>query len=189
MATSLAFALAELTNGVSFVEGPESNRYRRCSLIVNQLSLESMKTRGGSKYENVYWSIYGDWKSGRSDEFDSISNYIIYDNPIDYRPLDLIVCVVDSLPSKVTASKERVEHIKAYFGTKTIWVLNRKFMQRIKQTERFLGVEFDYFIPMENQENIYTAEFWGKPFQRTKLMSDEAKEAVKCIAKYVITLY
>lgn len=191
LATSLAFSLGERFNGVVYIEEPQSNRYRRSPLIINELSLEHLKNRDSKLFENVNWIIHKDWDclDGENKAFADIGKYIIYDNPRDYRGFDLIVCVVDSLPSKVEASKKRVKHIKEYFSTKTIWVLNREFKQRTKEIERFLGINFDYTIPMEKQENFYTAEFWGRPLQRTKLISEETKTAIKAISLYVEILF
>ncbi len=189
VATSLAFSLGEMTDGVCFVEGPESNRYGNSTLVINQLSLERIGANKLKLYENVNWVIRKDWDTVLPTKDIHMGRYLIYDSPADYRDFDLIIFVVDSLPSRVEASKRKVAHIKEYFGAKTIWVINRNFEQKTKKIENYLGITFDYQIPMEDQENFYVAEFLGKPLQKTGLMKSDVRAAIKSIAAYVITMY
>ena len=192
IATSLSFALSELTNGVAFVESPKTNCFKEEPLIVHQLSLEKMIRTKMNSYSNVYWCIYDETSkvSEISKSVDKIpARYIIYDSPEDYKNCDLIICVIDSLPSKVLASTKKVKHLKQYFENKTIWVLNRNVISNIRSVEKYLGIKFDFLIPMEEQKSFYKAEHFGKALQKSNFMDDDVWKTIESIAKYIVSLY
>ena len=188
IATSLSFALSELTNGVAFVESPKTNCFKEEPLIVHQLSLEKMIRTKMNSYSNVYWCIYDE--TSKVSEISKIpARYIIYDSPEDYKNCDLIICVIDSLPSKVLASTKKAKHLKQYFENKTIWVLNRNVISNIRSVEKYLGIKFDFLIPMEEQKSFYKAEHFGKALQKSNFMDDDVWKTIESIAKYIVSLY
>ncbi len=192
-ATTLAFVLAEKVDGVTFVESPKANRYKEETDLVSQLSMENIvSNRGLRLFHNINWIIRDDYKMN-SDGINFIERipgkYILCDCPIEYRKYDLIICVVDALPSRVVASKKTVNHFKNYFSNRILWVLNRDFNGDCKKIEKYLGVKFDYIIPAESQELFYKAERFGRPLAKSQYMQKETKEKFQEIASYILSLY
>ena len=186
VASSLAMVLAEVKDGVIFVESPKTSSFKEEASIIDQLSVRNKALTGRLNIQyNVVWMI---GEQGDRDMPPGCS-YVIYDSPSDYRNFDLIICVIDALPSKVTASQRSVNHLKSYFANRVFWVLNRGLPEEARRIENFLGISFDAYIPMESQEVFYNAERWGKPLIKSKLVSEYMKQNLEKIAIHITSLY
>lgn len=193
IASSLALFLAEIVDGVAFVESPKVSNFKEEPRISDLLSLgdKSSKKRLNVQH-NVNWIFREDSiRRGTQDEAGQILNgrYVIYDDPCDFRSFDLIICVVDSLPSKVIASVKSTGHLKEYFSGKTFWVLNRGNDEEKRAIEKYLGIKFDAVVPMESAESIYKAERFARPLAKSKFIREDVKISIKNIAEYIASLY
>lgn len=190
ISTSLAFAMVSEAGGVAYIESPSANRYREESSIANELSVK-IKLSGSETFQyDVLWMFREKWTDVNLLEWEEDwIEYAIYDNPKSYRGFDLIICVVDCLPSKILASIKTIAHFKEYFSNRVLWILNRECGQNIKVIEKKLGIRFDYIVPIQPQETFYKAEMQGRPLFKTKMMDEGVVKAVKNLAKYIIELY
>ncbi len=105
--------------------------------------------------------------------------YMVVDMPPlgSLSSMDLVVCVVDPLPSSLLAAEGtirsiRENRIKTKRGfapamnhpTPCLWVLNKdnpKVSHR--ELERFMKIKFDFAVPMMNPEEFYRAEYNNMP--------------------------
>ena len=105
--------------------------------------------------------------------------YMVIDMPplASLSSMDLVVCVIDPLPSSLLAAEEtirsiRENRIKTKRGfapdmnhpTPCLWVLNKdnpKVSHR--ELERFMKIKFDFAVPMMNPEEFYRAEYNNMP--------------------------
>ena len=193
IASSLALFLAEIVDGVAFVESPKVNSFKEEPRISDLLSLgdKSSKKRLNVQY-NVNWIFREDSikKSCKNEEERGLNGrYVIYDDPCDFRSFDLIICVVDALPSKVIASVKSTGHLKEYFSGKIFWVLNRGKDEEKRAIEKYLGIKFDAVIPIESAESFYKAERFARPLAKSKFISEDVKISIKNIAEYIASLY
>lgn len=109
---------------------------------------------------------------------------------------DLIMCVIDPLPSKVMAAAEHVNFLKENFGETTLWIFNNGRNEDIKYAEKFLEIKADFCIPMEEQQIFYDAQkrhthpaVSGSSGRLKPSFKDETVEAFNDIAEYILTLY
>ena len=106
-------------------------------------------------------------------------HYMVVDSPAPstMREMDLMVCIVDPLPSAVIAGSGlaaalRDNRIRTASGygpalndpTPCLWVLN-KDNSRVahRELERYLKVKFDFVIPMIDPSEFYRAEYSAMP--------------------------
>lgn len=189
LSTTLAFIMAEKIDGITFVESPSKSGSAKNPSLINQLSMEKVFRNNSLKlFENVNWIL--SWEEKSLASLEKINgSYKIWDSPNSYRNCDLIICVIDALPSKVMASTARVGHLKAYFSNRIVWVLNRDFNGDRKSIETYLGIKFDFEIPVVEQEIFYRAEKYGRPLAKSKFLDDEIKKRIGIIGDYIISLY
>ena len=115
--------------------------------------------------------------------------YMIVDNP---RPeslweADLVICVVDPLPSRIRSGMQQLEALRdnrVRFGrrfspllnlpTSLLWVLNKDTPQaRHRELERSLNIKFDFAVPLLPPEIFYKAEYSSVPiFQMLEASGD-----------------
>lgn len=105
--------------------------------------------------------------------------YMIVDNP---RPeslweADLVICVVDPLPSRIRSGLQQLEALrknKIRFGrrfspllnlpTSVLWVLNKDNpLVGHRELERSLQIKFDFAVPLLSPEIFYKAEYSSVP--------------------------
>ena len=105
--------------------------------------------------------------------------YMIVDNP---RPeslweADLVICVVDPLPSRIRSGLQQLEALrknKIRFGrrfspllnlpTSVLWVLNKDNpLVGHRELERSLNIKFDFAVPLLSPEIFYKAEYSSVP--------------------------
>ena len=193
IASSLALFLAEIVDGVAFVESPRTSNFKEEPRISDLLSLGGEHHRKRLNVQhNVNWIFRegGIKKSCKNEEERVLTGrYVIYDSPCDFRSFDLIICVVDSLPSKVIASVKSTGHLKEYFSGKTFWVLNRGKEEEKRAIEKYLGIKFDAIIPIESAESFYKAERFARPLAKSKFIREDVKISIKNIAEYIASLY
>lgn len=193
LATTLSFVMAEKIDGVTFVDKPSQSTYSLRPSLINQLSMEKVPCNNGLRmFHNINWIIASDYENAFYSAIDVKSvkgKYIVCNSPETYRHFDLIICVIDALPSKVVASKAKVEHLKEYFFNKVIWVINRDFYEDRRRIEKYLGIKFDFEMPIIAQEAFYKAERYGKPLAKTKFLKFEDKQKIGSIADYIVSLY
>lgn len=190
ISTSLAFAMASEVGGVAYIESPPANRYRQESSIADALSIKRKISGSEIIQYNILWKFREKWTDVNLLEWEEDwIEYAIYDNPKSYRGFDLIICVVDSLPSKILASVKTITHLKEYFSNRVLWILNKDYGQNIRVIEKKLGIRFDYIVPIQPQETFYKAEMQGRPLFKTKMMDEGVVKTVKNLAKYIIELY
>ena len=106
-------------------------------------------------------------------------HYMVVDSPAPatMQEMDLMVCIVDPLPSAVIAGSGlaaslRENRIRTAHGygpalndpTPCLWVLN-KDNSRVahRELERYLKVKFDFVIPMIDPSEFYRAEYSAMP--------------------------
>ena len=106
-------------------------------------------------------------------------HYMIVDNP---RPeslweADLVICVVDPLPSRIRSEIRQLEALRdnqICFGkrfspllnlpTSVLWVLNKDNPQAgHRELERSLNIKFDFAVPLFSPEIFYKAEYSSVP--------------------------
>lgn len=175
IATSLAFVMAQYEEGVTYLEG--CGHEGRHSLPLYELSLDkrisqrrfadffAMKEEKKpidnrvNLYKDVNWVVRRSGGNSLISPEEVAGRYIIWDNPPDLKNSDLIICVIDILPSKVLAGRETVEHCCKNHKNKTIWLFNRADSQRqVKAAEKFLEIKGDFCIGMQPQEDFYRAQ-------------------------------
>ena len=194
IASSLALLLAEIVDGVTFVESPKVSNFKEEPRIWDLLSMEDGRHNNILNVKhNVNWifredSINQKYQNDRKSRILS-GSYVIYDDPREYRDFDLIICIVDSLPSKVMASVRKINHLKEYFSNKTLWVLNRGKDEGKRAIEKYLGIKFDVVVPIESTESFYKAERFGRPLAKSKFIDVDVKTSIKKIAEYIASLY
>lgn len=190
ISTSLAFAMASKVGGVAYIESPSANRFRQESSIADALSIKRKLSRSETVQYDVLWEFREKWADEELLKLErSWIEYAIYDNPISYREFDLIICVVDCLPSKIKASVKTIVHLKEYFSNRVLWILNRDCGQNIRVIEKKLGIRFDYTVPVQPTETFYKAEMQGRPLFKTKMIDEGVVNTVENLAKYIIELY
>lgn len=106
-------------------------------------------------------------------------HYMIVDNP---RPeslweADLVICVVDPLPSRIRSEIRQLEALRdnqICFGKRfspllnlpppVLWVLNKDNPQvKHRELERSLNIKFDFAVPLLSPEIFYKAEYSSVP--------------------------
>ena len=92
--------------------------------------------------------------------------YLILDNPKMWRHTDLLIGVIDPLPSRILAGLDTFEALKdeekmgLQAGKRVLWVLNKNNpLADRAETERFLKLKFDFAVSMAPPELFYGAEF------------------------------
>lgn len=92
--------------------------------------------------------------------------YLILDNPKMWRHTDLLIGVIDPLPSRILAGLDTFEALKdeekmgLQAGKRVLWVLNKNNpLADRSETERFLKLKFDFAVSMAPPELFYGAEF------------------------------
>ena len=105
--------------------------------------------------------------------------YMVVDSPAPatMQEMDLIICIVDPLPSSIIAGSglaaalrdNRIRTARGYGPamndpTPCLWVLN-KDNPRVahRELERYLKVKFDFVIPMIDPSEFYRAEYSAMP--------------------------
>ena len=105
--------------------------------------------------------------------------YMVVDSPAPatMQEMDLMICIVDPLPSAVIAGSGRAAALRdnrirtaSGYGpamndpTPCLWVLN-KDNSRVahRELERYLKVKFDFVIPMIDPSEFYRAEYSAMP--------------------------
>lgn len=190
ISTSLAMVMSMEVDGVAYVESPQANRYRLESSIADQLSIKKKSSSSKTTCYNVLWKFRDAWSDDNPLEWEERwIEYAIYDNPLSYRGFDLMICVVDGMPSKISASTKTVAHLKEYFSNRVLWILNRECGQNIKVIEKKLGIKFDYVVPLQPQETFYKAEIQKIPLIKTKMIKEGVVKAIENLAKHIIELY
>ena len=105
--------------------------------------------------------------------------YMIVDNPRPESLLeaDLVICVVDPLPSRIRSGLQQLEALrenKIRFGKRfspllnlpspILWVLNKDNPQiSHRELERSLNIKFDFAVPLLSPEIFYKAEYSSVP--------------------------
>lgn len=105
--------------------------------------------------------------------------YMIVDNPRPESLLeaDLVICVVDPLPSRIRSGLQQLEALrenKIRFGKRfspllnlplpVLWVLNKDNPQiSHRELERSLNIKFDFAVPLLFPEIFYKAEYSSVP--------------------------
>lgn len=190
ISTSLVLAMASEVGGVAYIESPSANKYRQESSVANELSVKRKLSGNEAIQYDVLWEFREKWADEDPLKLErSWIEYAIYDNPKSYRDFDLMICVVDSLPSKILASIKTIAHLKEYFSNRVLWILNREYGQNIRVIEKKLGIRFDYTIPVQPLETFYKAEVQGRPLFKTKMIDEGIVKTVENLAKYIVELY
>lgn len=141
--------------------------------------------------------------------------YLVLDNPpiARLREAELVICVVDPLPSRLSAGSELLECLRENriiinghkspvlnLPTPVLWVLN-KDNSRVshRELESRKKIRFDFSIPLLDERIFYRAEYSGVPIfklldsaesVREGSASPDTKKAVRAeferLAKYVL---
>lgn len=229
VALSLAFVMADKTDGVTFLEGRSRDEEKFHPAPFYEISLDKhipkrrfadfykLKSCGektdnrANIFANVNWAVRGPCESGnrQSDENvcpsgasdilpeDVAGKYIIWDDKNGMERADLILAVIDPLPSKVMASYEKIEEIRNYAEHKVKWLFNGGRKSDVKAAEKFLDIKADFVLPTEPAEKLYEAQkrntFIADPANRNDKTAPQLsllmQEKLEEIAVYIKTLY
>ncbi len=92
--------------------------------------------------------------------------YLVLDSPKMWRQTDLLIGVIDPLPSRVLSGLDTFEALKneekmgLQAGSRVIWVLNKNNpIADRAEIERYLKLKFDFAVSMAAPELFYGAEF------------------------------
>ncbi|MBR3706857.1 MAG: hypothetical protein IKM19_07785 [Firmicutes bacterium] len=177
-AMGLAVKMAEMTEGVTFADGrqhEEGGHSARRLLAVDrhfEKKAAAMGSGPGKRtniYHKVNWAVCGQLHPGadghetEAEEPDYRTfpgKYIIVDSPQHTEDMDVIVCVVDPLPSRIMAGLETFRRIREQQMVPVIWVMNKASSAAgRREVETFLRLRFTHSIPLVEAEAFYRAEF------------------------------
>jgi len=179
-AMGLAVKMAEMAEGVTFADGrqhEEGGHSARRLLAVDrhfEKKAAAMGSGPGKRtniYHKVNWAVSGQLHPGAGgheteevaevpDCLIFIGKYIIVDSPQNTEDMDIIVCVVDTLPSRIMAGLETFRRIKEQQMVPVIWVMNKASSAAVRrEVETFLRLRFTHSIPLVEAEAFYRAEF------------------------------
>ena len=181
IAMGLALKMAEMTAGVTFLEGrphPEESPgpYRILTSdrgFKEKRFIDFFKEEGGrpglrtNLYNKVNWVVRGPAAPEAPGAAQAApdcrllpGSCIIIDNTVSYEDLDLIVCVADPLPSRIMAGLETFRRIREQAIVPVIWLLNKNCppVSR-RQVETFLKIRFTHVMPLIPAEVFYRAEY------------------------------
>lgn len=188
-AMGLAVKMAEMTEGVTFAEGRlqaadgngkrngdgENSAYRLLA-VDRRFEKRAAAMCGGpgartNIYHKVNWAVCGQLRPGAGGQEQETETeapdyrtfpgkHIIVDSPGDIEDMDVIVCVVDPLPSRIMAGLETFRQIKEQSLVPVIWVMNKAGSAAgRREVETFLRIRFAHSIPLIEAEKFYRAEF------------------------------
>ena len=183
----LAVKMAEMTEGVTFAEGrlqaadgngrrngdSENSAHRLLAVDRHFEKKAAAMGSGPGKRTNIYhkvnWAVCGQLHPGadghetEAEEPDYRTfpgKYIIVDSPQNTKDMDIIVCVVDPLPSRIMAGLETFRRIREQQMVPVIWVMNKASSAAgRREVETFLRLRFTHSIPLVEAEAFYRAEF------------------------------
>lgn len=181
IAMGLALKMAEMTAGVTFLEGKAHQEESRSPYRIlasdrgfkEKHFIDFFKEEGGrpglrtNLYNKVNWVVRGlaaPEAPGAAQAAPDCrllpGSCIIIDNPVSYEDLDLIVCVADPLPSRIMAGLETFRRIREQAIVPVIWLLNKNCppVSR-RQVETFLKTRFTHVMPLIPAEVFYRAEY------------------------------
>jgi len=180
-AMGLAVKMAEMTEGVTFADGrqhEEGGYSARRLLAVDRLFEKKAAAMGSGPgkrtniYHKVNWAVCGQLCPGaggqktgpeelKEPDYRTFpGKYIIVDSPQNTEDMDVIVCVVDPLPSRIMAGLETFRRIKEQQLVPVIWVMNKaNSAAGRREVETFLRLRFTHSIPLVEAEAFYRAEF------------------------------
>jgi hypothetical protein len=227
LATTLAFIMGKYNDRVTYLEGSSHQGNHSLTLhelfldkyIWNRRFVDFfyMKSQGEplnnrvNLYKNVNWVVQkttekSNWTLITPNEV--AGEYVLWDNPtsISQEELfekhmgeaDLILCVVDVLPSKVLASIGTIEKLKARYLHKTLWLFNKVADSKDKSyAEKFLKIKADYVIDLQPQEDFYKAQrqcislsdVTAKPMAYAPALLPKIRATMEELAQEILTLY
>jgi len=180
-AMGLAVKMAEMTEGVTFADGrqhEEGGYSARRLLAVDRLFEKKAAAMGSGPgkrtniYHKVNWAVCGQLCPGaggqktgpeelKEPDYRTFpGKYIIVDSPQNTEDMDVVVCVVDPLPSRIMAGLETFRRVKEQQLVPVIWVMNKASSAAgRREVETFLKIRFTHSIPLVEAETFYRAEF------------------------------
>jgi len=180
-AMGLAVKMAEMTEGVTFADGrqrEEGGHGARRLLAVDrhfEKKAAAMGSGPGKRtniYHKVNWAVCGQLCPGaggqktgpeelKEPDYRTFpGKYIIVDSPQNTEDMDVVVCVVDPLPSRIMAGLETFRRVKEQQLVPVIWVMNKASSAAgRREVETFLKIRFTHSIPLVEAETFYRAEF------------------------------
>jgi len=163
-AMGLALQMAEMTEGVTFAEGKlqADGEHSAGRLLAVDRRFDKRTGARTNIYHKVNWAFCEpDMQEKAEPDYRSLpGKHIIIDSPQNIDDMDLIVCVVDPLPSRIMAGLETFRRIKEQTLVPVIWVMNRSSSAvSRREVETFLRTKFTHAIPLIPAEIFYKAEF------------------------------
>lgn len=225
VATNLSLIMGRYQDGVAYLEGRQhtdhSLPFYELSLdkhinkkrLVDFSELKSLGKPTDNRvnlYDNVNWAVRLTDSLGEQavlsevEPHDIAGRYILWDSGTrngcrekSCSEPDLILCVIDTLPSKVLAAAENIEELKARYHDKIRWVFNRSEAKTITEAEKFLGIKGDFSISEEAAEKIAESQRVGvalaaKNSEKSRhlpTLSPKIRSEFDEIASYIFTLY
>lgn len=180
-AMGLAFRLAEMTSGVTYMEGCPHGRqcvspYRL--LAVDREFRRLIEKAGPGKgrpniYKKVNWQVYKPYEGQERDSDEKEHDYrqaagriIIVDSPLSLDDVDIVVAVVDPFPPGISAGMESFKRLRmldeesSVGQRKVLWLINKSDGGvALRQTENFLKLKFDFEQLMIPAEVFYKAAY------------------------------
>ena len=187
VSAALAVQMGSIVDGVSYVEG--TVHMKGSPQPFHLLGLDNIKRnypdyylnqKDGMEpfskiniYKNVNWVVCppnanysqsAEYCRQHPDYLKIGGRYLIIDSPPmnEMNEMDLIVAIVDPLPSRVKGGLETFARINEKHNIPVLWVLNKdsRYSNR-RELERFLKIHFDYSIRMFPEELFYKCEYYG----------------------------
>lgn len=180
-AMGLAFRLAEMTSGVTYIEGCPHGC--RCVSPYRLLAVDRDFRRVTEKYGcgkgrlNIYkkvnWQVYKPNEGQASEPNENEPDYrqaagriIIVDSPLSLDDIDIEIAVVDPFPPRISAGMETFKKLRmldkegGMGQRKILWLINKSDGgAACRQTEKFLKLKFDFEQIMLPTEVLYKAAY------------------------------
>ena len=180
-AMGLAFRLAEMTSGVTYME--DCPHGRQCvspyRLLAVDREFRRLIEKGGRDkgrpniYKKVNWQLCEPNEGQERDSGEPEHDYrqeagriIIVDSPLSLDNVDIVVAVVDPFPPGISAGMENYKKLRiidkeSSAGQRKVWWLVNKSDggMACRQTENYLKLRFDFEQTMIPTEVFYKAAY------------------------------
>ena len=163
IAMNLAFQMAEMQEGITFVSGKEREEGKQDAahlLAVDSRYRKQSGRRPANMYKKVNWLTEAQEIWSQHYEYRHIpGKFIVVDDPDNMEDLDIVVAIVDPLPSRIEAGIDTYTMLRE-LDIPVIWVLNKNNGHAgVRATEKFLRIKFDFYVEMLPAEIFYKAEY------------------------------
>lgn len=213
IATSIAHTIANTEDRkVAYLEFPDNNgllyesigiekRFKKKKYINVFTEIENNRYIRHIKniHDNINWCLVTSEEKNRNLVLSEINQLKIINNvrgdtiicdfgsnfdSLKLDEMDIIICVIDPLPSKLISSKKLIERLNSDNYRKIVWVLNKNNSGVSNRLLRnYINLKENYKIPLINEEYFYIAEYNCRiPIEQKEikaLVADVIKDIIK----------